>query len=111
LVSGDAGSSYQALVWTTVAHYHEFFYDELGRQWKDATRSLKSTLWAETVIYEGWAAWHYEGNALRRTGYASHNGLFHLLQDHLRSSSAIIHQNGVLRGRNYYYPYGGGIMR
>ncbi len=51
---------------------------------------------------------YYEGNAIRRTGYAADNGVFYLLQDHLRSSSATAAQNGTLAGaRNYFYPFGG----
>jgi hypothetical protein len=45
--------------------------------------------------------------ALRRSGYASDNGVFYLLQDHLKSSSTLINQNGTVNSRNYFYPFGG----
>ena len=45
--------------------------------------------------------------AIRRTGYASGNGVFSLLRDHLGSSSVIINSSGTVVKREYYYPYGG----
>jgi RHS repeat-associated protein len=50
---------------------------------------------------------YYEGGAFRRTGYASDNGVFYVLQDHLRSTSVLVNQNGTVNSRNYFYPYGG----
>lgn len=62
-------------------------------------------------IYEyqaGATTHYYEGNALRRTGYAADNGVKYLLQDHLKSSSSLINQNGTVNGdRNYFLPFGG----
>lgn len=34
-------------------------------------------------------------NTLRRTSYASDNGVFYLLQDHFKSTSALVNQNGT----------------
>ncbi|MBM4460527.1 MAG: hypothetical protein FJ011_22680 [Chloroflexi bacterium] len=44
---------------------------------------------------------------MRRTGYASDNGVFYTLSDHLRSTSILVNQNGTVNSRNYFYPYGG----
>ncbi|MFN8444227.1 MAG: hypothetical protein U0175_25820 [Caldilineaceae bacterium] len=87
-----------------------FVYDANGQR-------VKSTVGAVTTIYiggvyeyqAGATTQYYEGNALRRTGYASNNGVFYLLQDHLRSSSAIASQTGVVNAadRDYYLPFGG----
>jgi RHS repeat-associated protein len=33
--------------------------------------------------------------------------VFYALQDHLRSTSVLVNQNGTVNSRNYYYPYGG----
>jgi RHS repeat-associated protein len=58
--------------------------------------------------YQGGATTlYYEGNALRRTGYAADNGVFYLLQDQLKSSSTLANQNGTVNSRNYFYPFGG----
>jgi hypothetical protein len=35
------------------------------------------------------------------------NGVFYLLQDHLKSSSSFVNQSGATLANNYYYPYGG----
>ena len=50
---------------------------------------------------------YYEGGAMRRTGYATDNGVFYTLSDQLRSTSVLVNQNGTVKSRNYYYPYGG----
>lgn len=39
-------------------------------------------------------------------GYSNDNGLFYLLGDHLGSTSVLVHQNGALNSRQFYYPYG-----
>ena len=44
---------------------------------------------------------------IRRTGYATDNGVFYTLSDQLRSTSVLVNQNGTVNSRNYYYPYGG----
>jgi RHS repeat-associated protein len=45
---------------------------------------------------------------MRRSGYASDNGVFYNLQDQLKSTSSVVNQNGTLNGTpNYFYPYGG----
>jgi len=45
--------------------------------------------------------------ALRRTGYTSNNGIFYMLDDHLRSTGVILNQNGTVSAQQYYYPFGG----
>ncbi|NJN84686.1 MAG: RHS repeat-associated core domain-containing protein, partial [Caldilineaceae bacterium] len=45
--------------------------------------------------------------ALRRSGYASGNGLFTLLRDHLNSSSVLVDEAGVVVERAYYLSFGG----
>jgi len=60
-------------------------------------------------VYEyqsGTTTHYYEGGAMRRTGHASDNGVFYLLQDHFKSMSALINQNGTLNAQQYYHPYG-----
>ena len=44
---------------------------------------------------------------MRRTGYASDNGIFYILRDHLGSTSVILEQNGTVSKREFYYPFGG----
>ena len=50
---------------------------------------------------------YYDGNAMRRSGYGIDDGVFYLLQDHLKSSSSFVNQSGATLANNYYYPYGG----
>ena len=44
---------------------------------------------------------------MRRSGYGVDDGVFYLLQDHLKSSSVFVHQSGTTLSTNYYLPYGG----
>lgn len=50
---------------------------------------------------------YYEGGAIRRTGYATDNGAFYVVSDHLRSTSVLVNRDGTVKSRNFYYPYGG----
>jgi hypothetical protein len=50
---------------------------------------------------------YYEGGALRRMGYATDNGVFYVVSDHLKSTSVLVNRDGTVKSRNYYYPYGG----
>jgi RHS repeat-associated protein len=86
-----------------------FVYDADGNRVKGTIGGVTTVYIAGIYEYQGGATTHYyEGNALRRTGHASNNGVFYLLQDHLKSSSAVINQNGTLNGtRQYYFPFGG----
>ena len=77
---------------------------------------VKGTIGGVTTVYiagvyeyqAGATTLYYDGNAMRRTGYAADNGVTYLLQDHLKSSSAVINQNGSVNGsRNYFLPFGG----
>ena len=65
-------------------------------------------------VYEyqaGASTTYYAGQgglvALRRSGYASDNGLFYILNDHLGSTSVLLNQDGTVAKREFYYPYGG----
>lgn len=49
---------------------------------------------------------YYEGGALRRTGYATDNGVFYVVSDQLRSTSVLVNQNGTVNSLNYYYSRG-----
>jgi RHS repeat-associated protein len=49
---------------------------------------------------------YYEGGGLRRSGYSSNNGVFYMLSDHLKSTSALVARNGVLNVKYFYFPYG-----
>ena len=46
-------------------------------------------------------------SAIRRENYASDNGIFYILGDHLGSTSTIIQQNMTVVKQEYYYPFGG----
>jgi hypothetical protein len=89
-----------------------FVYDaDAGALWA----RIKGTIGGVTTVYiaglyeyQGGATTHYyEGHAFRRSGYATNNGVFYLLQDHLGSNRDLIHQDGTRNGRNLYFPYGG----
>ena len=43
---------------------------------------------------------------MRRVGYASDNGVFTVLSDHLGSTSAMVDATGAVVAQQYYYPYG-----
>ena len=61
-------------------------------------------------IYEyqgGATTTYYDGNAMRRSGYGIDDGVFYLLQDHLKSSSSFVNQSGAPLANNNDYPYGG----
>ncbi|MFN8444225.1 MAG: RHS repeat-associated core domain-containing protein [Caldilineaceae bacterium] len=87
-----------------------FVYDANGQRVKSTVGAVTTIYIGSVYEYQAGATTHYyEGNALRRTGYASNNGVFYLLQDHLKSSSAIASQTGVVNAadRDYYLPFGG----
>ncbi|MCB0070508.1 MAG: hypothetical protein KDE20_03580, partial [Caldilineaceae bacterium] len=65
-------------------------------------------------VYEwqaGAATAYYAGPdgpvAFRRSGYATDNGVYYLLRDHLGSSSSIVNGSGSVAKREFYYPFGG----
>jgi RHS repeat-associated protein len=85
-----------------------FLYDADGNRVKGTVGSVTTVYIAGVYEYQNGAVTkYYEGGAFRRTGYASYNGVFYALQDHLRSTSVLVNQNGTVNSRNYYYPYGG----
>jgi len=85
-----------------------FVYDADGNRVKGTVNGTTTVYIAGLYEYQGGATTlYYEGNALRRTGYAGDNGVFYLLQDQLKSSSTLANQNGTVNSRNYFYPFGG----
>ncbi|MFN8493911.1 MAG: RHS repeat-associated core domain-containing protein [Caldilineaceae bacterium] len=85
-----------------------FVYDADGNRVKGTVNGTTTVYLAGLYEYQsGATTLYYEGNALRRTGYATDNGVFYLLQDQLKSSSALINQNGTVNSRNYFDPFGG----
>jgi len=85
-----------------------FIYDADGNRVKGTVNGTTTVYIAGLYEYQGGTTTlYYEGNALRRTGYATGNGIFYLLQDHLKSSSVLANQNGTINSRNYFYPFGG----
>ncbi len=85
-----------------------FLYDADGNRAKGTVASVTTVYIAG--IYEwqnGATTKYYEGGAFRRVGYASNNGVFYALSDHLRSTSVLVNQNGTLNTNQYFYPYGG----
>jgi hypothetical protein len=44
---------------------------------------------------------------MRRTSYASSNGIFYILSDHLQSTSRILNRNNTIAATQYYFPFGG----
>jgi len=86
-----------------------FVYDADGNRVKGTINSVTTVYVAGVYEYQnGATTLYYEGSAMRRSGYASDNGVFYNLQDHLKSTSSVVNQNGTLNGTpNYFFPYGG----
>ena len=85
-----------------------FLYDADGNRVKGTVAGVTTVYLAGLYEYQNGAVTkYYEGGALRRTGYATDNGVFYTLSDQLRSTSVLVNQNGTVNSRNYYYPYGG----
>jgi RHS repeat-associated protein len=85
-----------------------FLYDADGNRVKGTVAGVTTVYVAGLYEWQNGAVTkYYEGGAFRRTGYASYNGVFYALQDHLRSTSVLVNQNGTVNSRNYFYPYGG----
>jgi RHS repeat-associated protein len=86
-----------------------FVYDASGSRVKGTVNGVTTVYVAGVYEYQNGAiTLYYEGSAMRRTGYASDNGVFYNLQDQLKSTSSVLNQNGTLNGTpNYFFPYGG----
>ena len=84
-----------------------FLYDADGNRVK-GTVSGTTTVYIAGVYERQGAAYtsYYEGGGLRRSGYSTNNGVFYMLSDHLKSTSALVARNGVLNVKYFYYPYG-----
>ena len=84
-----------------------FLYDADGNRVK-GTVSGTTTVYIAGIYERQGAAYtsYYEGGGLRRSGYSSNNGVFYMLSDHLKSTSALVARNGVLNVKYFYYPYG-----
>ena len=84
-----------------------FLYDADGNRVK-GTVSGTTTVYIAGIYERQGAAYtsYYEGGGLRRSGYTTNNGVFYMLSDHLKSTSALVARNGVLNVKYFYYPYG-----
>jgi RHS repeat-associated protein len=84
-----------------------FLYDANGNRVK-GTVSGTATVYVAGIYERQGAAYtnYYDGGGLRRTGYSTNNGVFYMLSDHLKSTSALVARNGVLNVKYFYYPYG-----
>jgi RHS repeat-associated protein len=85
-----------------------FLYDADGNRAKGTVAGVTTVYLAGLYEWQNGAVTkYYEGGALRRTGYATDNGVFYVVSDHLRSTSVLVNRDGTVKNRNYYYPYGG----
>ncbi len=68
-IAGNLSSGYAAPVWNSVANYHQYAYEELGRVWLDETKASSSALWSDVTIFDAW--WHrqYDPNGNRTDTY------------------------------------------
>jgi RHS repeat-associated protein len=93
-----------------------FLYDAEGNRVKGTVAGV-TTVYPSTRLRAGLAGLYeyqngavtkyYEGGALRRTGYATDNGVFYVVSGQLRSTSVLVNRDGTVNSRNFYYPYGG----
>ncbi len=84
-----------------------FLYDADGNRVKGTVAGVTTVYIAGIYERQGAAATsYYEGGGIRRSGYTSNNGVFYMLSDHLKSTSALVARNGVLNVRYFYFPYG-----
>jgi RHS repeat-associated protein len=84
-----------------------FLYDADGNRVKGTVSGVTTVYIAGIYERQGAAATsYYEGGGIRRSGYTSNNGVFYMLSDHLKSTSALVARNGVLNVKYFYYPYG-----
>ena len=89
----------------------EFVYDTDGIRVVGTVNGVTTVYIDGIYEYQGGASTSYYAGpnglvAFRRSGYATDNGLFYLLQDHLKSTSVLANSDGILNARNFYYPYG-----
>ena len=85
-----------------------FTYDADGNRVLGTISGTTTAYVAGLYEYQGGATTkYYEGGAIRRTAYASNNGISYMLGDQLGSTSVIVGQNGTAQATNYYYPFGG----
>ncbi len=85
-----------------------FLYDAEGNRVKGTIGGVTTVYLAGLYEYQNGAVTkYYEGGAMRRTGYATDNGVFYVVSDHLRSTSVLVNRDGTVKSRNFYYPYGG----
>ncbi len=85
-----------------------FLYDAEGNRVKGTVAGVTTVYIAGLYEWQNGAVTkYYEGGAFRRIGYATDNGVFYVVSDHLRSTSVLVNRNGTVKSRNYYYPYGG----
>ncbi|MCA9950619.1 MAG: peptidoglycan DD-metalloendopeptidase family protein [Anaerolineales bacterium] len=90
----------------------EFVYDADGNRVKGTVNGVTTIYIAGIFEYQNGAITKYYpgaggSSAIRRENYASDNGIFYILGDHLGSTSTIIQQNATVMKQEYYYPFGG----
>ncbi len=94
---------------TTIA---DFVYDADGNRVKGTVNGVTTIYIAGIFEYQSGAITKYYpgaggSSAMRRENYASDNGIFYILGDHLGSTSTIIQQDTTVVKQEYYYPFGG----
>jgi hypothetical protein len=78
-------------------------YDADGNRVKGTVAGVTTVYLAGLYEYQNGAVTkYYEGGAMRRTGYATDNGVFYVVSDQLRSTSVLVNQNGTVNSRNFY---------
>jgi len=84
-----------------------YLYDAYGERVKGEVGEVTTIYIAGLYEWQASATTkYYDGGAMRRSGYASGNGVFYVLKDHLGSTSAIVSQAGTVQATDYYYPFG-----
>jgi hypothetical protein len=82
-----------------------FLYDADDNRVKGTVAGVTTVYIAGLYEYQNGAVTkYYEGGAMRRSGYASGNGITYALSDHLNSTSVLVNQNGTVNSRDFYYP-------
>ncbi len=85
-----------------------FLYDAEGNRVKGTVAGVTTVYIAGLYEWQNGAVTkYYEGGAFRRVGYSGDNGVFYAVSDQIKSTSALVNQDGTVNSRNYYYPYGG----
>jgi len=77
-----------------------FVYDASGSRVKGTINSVTTVYVVGVYEYQnGATTLYYEGSAMRRSGYASDNGVFYNLQDQLKSTSSVLNRSAELTSK------------